>query len=70
MSEFLSLVDEYNRNVQPGKKKVRWADIEERRDQEKKRAMGFVVGQTQEDWERMTGGDSYAERALKRTKFF
>lgn len=45
---------------------VRWADIEERRAQEKMRAIGFVVGQT--DWSRMmdpTQGSS----ALTQTKY-
>ncbi|XP_050054420.1 putative uncharacterized protein DDB_G0282133 isoform X2 [Aphis gossypii] len=41
--------------VNDGKKRVRWADMEERREQEKMRAIGFVVGQT--DWNRMLGRD-------------
>lgn len=48
------------------KKRVRWADIEEKREQDKMRAIGFVVGQT--DWNRMmdpTAGSS----ALTKTKF-
>ncbi|XP_058825719.1 YLP motif-containing protein 1-like [Topomyia yanbarensis] len=49
-----------------GKKRVRWADIEERKAQRKMRQMGFVVGVT--DWSRMmdpTDGGS----ALTRTKY-
>lgn len=49
-----------------GKKRVRWADIEERKTQNKMRQMGFVVGVT--DWSRMmdpTGG----RRALTKTKY-
>lgn len=49
-----------------GKKRVRWADIEERKAQSKMRKMGFVVGVT--DWSRMmdpTDGGS----ALTKTKF-
>lgn len=49
-----------------GKKRVRWADIEERKAQNKMRQMGFVVGHT--DWSRMmdpTGG----RRALTKTKY-
>ncbi|BET01074.1 YLP motif containing 1 [Nesidiocoris tenuis] len=52
--------------VSGGKKRVRWADLEERYEQEKMRAIGFVVGQT--DWNRMldpTGGQS----ALTQTKY-
>ncbi|XP_055375295.1 homeobox protein 2-like [Condylostylus longicornis] len=48
------------------KKRVRWADIEEKRAQDKMRAIGFVVGHT--DWNRMmdpTGGSS----ALTKTKY-
>ncbi|XP_046867351.1 probable cyclin-dependent serine/threonine-protein kinase DDB_G0292550 isoform X1 [Drosophila willistoni] len=49
-----------------GKKRVRWADIEERRAQEKMRAIGFVVGQT--DWKRMMDPNA-GNRALNKTKF-
>lgn len=45
---------------------VRWADLEERKEQEKMRAVGFVVGHT--NWDRMmdpTKGGS----ALTRTKY-
>jgi len=45
---------------------VRWADIEERKDQMRRRELGFVIGQT--DWAKMTD-DSYADRALNRTKY-
>ncbi|XP_050432303.1 uncharacterized protein LOC126840529 isoform X2 [Adelges cooleyi] len=49
-----------------GKKRVRWADIEEQRQQEKMRAIGFVVGQT--DWNRMLGQDQ-GESKLTQTKY-
>ncbi|XP_050542910.1 YLP motif-containing protein 1-like isoform X2 [Daktulosphaira vitifoliae] len=49
-----------------GKKRVRWADIEEQREQEKIRAIGFVVGQT--DWNRMLGQDQ-GESKLTQTKY-
>uniref|UniRef100_T1PGJ5 Uncharacterized protein n=1 Tax=Musca domestica TaxID=7370 RepID=T1PGJ5_MUSDO len=49
-----------------GKKRVRWADIEEKREQEKMRAVGFVVGQT--DWKRMMDPNA-AKRALNKTKY-
>lgn len=45
---------------------VRWADMEERREQEKMRAIGFVVGQT--DWNRMLGRDQ-GESKLTQTKY-
>lgn len=47
-------------------RQVRWADIEERKDQMRRRELGFVIGQT--DWAKMTD-DSYADRALNRTKY-
>ncbi|XP_025203854.1 YLP motif-containing protein 1-like isoform X2 [Melanaphis sacchari] len=52
--------------VNDGKKRVRWADMEERREQEKMRAIGFVVGQT--DWNRMLGRDQ-GESKLTQTKY-
>lgn len=49
--------------------KVRWADLEEQKDADRKRAIGFVVGQT--DWERITDeSGQLAQRALNRTKYF
>lgn len=45
---------------------VRWADLEERREQEKMRAIGFVVGQT--DWSRMMD-PSFGEDKLTQTKY-
>lgn len=49
--------------------KVRWADLEERKVSEYRRDLGFVVGQTQQDWQRITD-PNYAERQLNRTKYF
>lgn len=46
---------------------VRWADIEERKQQLRSREIGFVVGQT--NWERLLD-DNYADRALNQTKYF
>lgn len=45
---------------------VRWADIEEKRAQQKMRAIGFVVGQT--DWKRMMDPNA-GNRALNKTKY-
>jgi len=49
-----------------GQKRVRWADIEERRAQEHMRNIGFVVGHT--DWNRMTD-PTRGGGALTRTKY-
>lgn len=47
---------------------VRWADLEEKKDADRKRAIGFVVGQT--DWEKITDESGHlAEKALNRTKY-
>ncbi|XP_063957585.1 YLP motif-containing protein 1-like [Lytechinus pictus] len=71
MEDYLSGGDEFDtvsRPTLPGQKRVRWADIEERRDQERMRAVGFVIGQTATDWAKITD-DSYADKALNRTKY-
>ncbi|KAM3860949.1 uncharacterized protein ylpm1 [Diretmus argenteus] len=70
MEDFLQLPDDYaTRMSEPGKKRVRWADLEEQKEADRKRAIGFVVGQT--DWERITDeSGQLAQRALNRTKYF
>ncbi|XP_037837481.1 YLP motif-containing protein 1 isoform X2 [Kryptolebias marmoratus] len=70
LEDFLQLPDDYaTRTSEPGKKRVRWADLEEKKDAERKRAIGFVVGQT--DWEKITDeSGQLAQRALNRTKYF
>ncbi|XP_067097665.1 YLP motif-containing protein 1 isoform X1 [Osmerus mordax] len=70
MEDFLQLPDDYaTRMSEPGKKRVRWADLEEQKDADRKRAIGFVVGQT--DWEKITDeSGQLAQRALNRTKYF
>ncbi|XP_005170211.2 YLP motif-containing protein 1 isoform X1 [Danio rerio] len=70
MEDFLQLPDDYaTRMSEPGKKRVRWADLEEQKDVDRKRAIGFVVGQT--DWEKITDeSGQIAQRALNRTKYF
>lgn len=45
---------------------VRWADIEERREQDKQRAIGFVVGQT--NWDNILGNNDGSE-ALNKIKY-
>lgn len=47
---------------------MRWADLEERKEQSRRRELGFVVGQTQRDWDRITD-DSFADKALNQTKY-
>ncbi|XP_075188429.1 YLP motif-containing protein 1 [Anomaloglossus baeobatrachus] len=69
MEDYLQLPDDYDtRESAPGKKRVRWADLEEKKDADRKRAIGFIVGQT--DWEKITDKSGHlAERALNRTKY-
>uniref|UniRef100_A0A2D4LNZ4 YLP motif-containing protein 1 n=1 Tax=Micrurus spixii TaxID=129469 RepID=A0A2D4LNZ4_9SAUR len=69
MEDYLQLPDDYDsRASEPGKKRVRWADLEEKKDADRKRAIGFVVGQT--DWEKITDESGhFAEKALNRTKY-
>ncbi|XP_011610360.2 YLP motif-containing protein 1 isoform X3 [Takifugu rubripes] len=70
LDDYLQLPDDYaTRMSEPGKKRVRWADLEEQKDADRKRAIGFVVGQT--DWARITDeSGQLAQRALNRTKYF
>ncbi|XP_030747239.1 YLP motif-containing protein 1-like isoform X2 [Sitophilus oryzae] len=69
MEEYLQLDDEWTeptKPLKPGQKRVRWADLEEQKQQKKMKALGFVVGHT--DWNRMmdpTNGES----ALIQTKY-
>lgn len=50
--------------------RVRWADIEEMKEQESVQARGFVLGQTKKDWQRMTeAGAKEAQSALIKTRF-
>jgi len=60
------LVFSINHYSSIGLLQVRWADIEERREQERMREMGFVVGQT--DWKRMMD-PTFGSSALTKTKF-
>ncbi|CAF0753663.1 unnamed protein product [Adineta steineri] len=47
-------VNDLSPNLQSKKKKVRWADIEENVLHLHKKAVGFVVGQTEQDWQQMS----------------
>lgn len=68
IKDWLQLPEDYYESLPSvsGKKRVRWADLEERREQEKMRAIGFVVGQT--DWSRMMD-PSFGEDKLTQTKY-
>ncbi|KAB7501915.1 YLP motif-containing protein 1 [Armadillidium nasatum] len=67
IEDWLQLSKEYERKkTQPGKKSVRWADIEERNRQSSARDRGFVLGQT--DWERMTD-PSFGSNALVQVRY-
>ncbi|CRK97763.1 CLUMA_CG011143, isoform A [Clunio marinus] len=67
MAEYLQTDDEWTmRPSTAGKKRVRWADIEEKKAQERMRDIGFIVGQT--DWNRMTD-TSDGKSALEKTKY-
>lgn len=60
----------YNKTRQPSdggkKKQVRWADIEEKYEQDKMKAIGFIVGGT--DWNRMLDPNS-GEKRMNQTKY-
>jgi len=63
----LELGDNYNKPVQVGKKRVRWADIEEKKSRARADKMGFVVGGR--NWESASERERSAQGALERTKF-
>lgn len=67
MAAYLKNEDEWT--MRPSfstKKRVRWADIEEKKKQERMRDIGFIVGQT--DWNRMTDNTD-GKSALEKTKY-
>jgi YLP motif-containing protein 1 len=67
MNEYLQENDEWTmRPSTSGKKRVRWADIEEKKAQERERKIGFIVGQT--DWNRIMN-DTDGKNALEKTKY-
>jgi len=69
MADYLQTDDANEWSMRPsqsGKKRVRWADIEEKKAQEHMRKIGFIVGHT--DWNRMTD-ESDGKSALEKTKF-
>ncbi|KAG7173521.1 YLP motif-containing protein 1-like 2 [Homarus americanus] len=67
IEDWLQLSDDYDTKVaQPGKKRVRWADVEEGKKQTAARERGFVLGQT--DWRRMTDL-SYGSSALVQIRY-
>jgi len=64
INDWLEIESEEKKDTR--KKKVRWADIEERRKQVKLRDIGFVVGQT--NWKRYMDPNEGTQQALERTK--
>lgn len=69
MAEYLKTDDGDEWTMRPstsGKKRVRWADIEEKKEQNRMREVGFIVGQT--DWSRMTD-TSDGKNALEKTRY-
>jgi len=44
IEDWLELGDDYNKPAETGKKRVRWADLEEKKSQARREKMGFVVG--------------------------
>ena len=69
MADYLQTDDANEWSMRPsqsGKKRVRWADIEEKKAQEHMRKIGFIVGHT--DWNRMTD-ESDGKSAIEKTKF-
>lgn len=51
------------------KKQVRWKDFEEEKKLVKLKEYGFVIGQTAEDWKKITGDYKTSEDALKTYKY-
>lgn len=47
--------------------KVRWADIEQKREQDKQRAIGFIVGQT--NWRNLIDEPQDHTKALTEIKY-
>merc|ERR1719266_2608101 len=59
-------LEETRRPVRQGQKRVRWADLEQRKTQERVAQLGFVVGQT--NWASQEDRESAASSALTATK--
>uniref|UniRef100_A0A8D8U2Z2 YLP motif-containing protein 1 n=1 Tax=Cacopsylla melanoneura TaxID=428564 RepID=A0A8D8U2Z2_9HEMI len=62
----LSIYNKTRGEKKSGKKQVRWADIEEKYEQDKMKAIGFIVGGT--DWSRMMDPNS-GEKRMNQTKY-
>lgn len=58
MEDYFQFFDDYDICVfEFGKKRVRWVDLEEKKDVDRKRVIGFVVGQI--DWEKIIDESGY-----------
>ena len=51
------------------KKQVRWKDFEEDKKVNKIKELGFIVGQTAEDWKKLMGDYKPSEDALRSYKY-
>jgi len=66
IEDWLDLGEFNNKPIEQGKKRVRWADIEQRKTQARVKELGFVIGQT--NWASKREEDSAASSALASTK--
>merc|ERR1719237_1964040 len=67
IEDWLELGDDYNKPSETGKKRVRWADLEEKKSQARREKIGFVVGGR--NWASQSDRERSAQGALERTKF-
>jgi len=66
IEDWLELGDDYNKPSETGKKRVRWADLEEKKSQARREKMGFVVGG--KNWASQSDRERSAQGALERPK--
>jgi hypothetical protein len=57
-------------NTDSARKRVKWKDLEEEKLLAKHKEFGFIIGQTAENWKKITDGDYEAdEKALATYKY-
>jgi len=66
IEDWLETGEDFNKPVEEGKKRVRWADIAERQANIRAKEIGFVVGKT--NWDNFLDGNKAADKALTMTK--
>jgi len=61
IEDWLEIGEAYSKKQQDGKKRVRWADLEMRKEQAKVKEMGFVIGKKMytDDYEAAREAESY-----------